>query len=185
MAEGEAKYIKIKIPELSQEDEIKILQRNEINCDETTDKLVDAGYRVVYPVMSGVEPGKGDIIPASGGAVIKFYPDSEYHGSLYSKFMENDSIKADSDSLISKINSDITIETENSLEQDFGSIFLEARIAIQNILSSSSYSITESEYPEILISSLRSVNGLYKEKDSLKNFEDLNKILDSKRKCKI
>ena len=115
MAEEESKYIRIKTPELTQAEKVKILKRVEkINCNETTDKLIDSGYRVVYPTMSGVKPGEGTTIPASGGAVIKFYPDSEYHGSIYSEFIKNDSIKSDSDALSNKIEQQIKIETKNS-----------------------------------------------------------------------
>lgn len=181
MAEEESKYIRIKTPELTQAERVKILKRAEINCNETTDKLVDSGYRVIYPTMSGVSPGYGTTVPASGGAVIKFYPDSEYHGSLYSEFVKNESIKSDSDILSSKIEQNINIDIKNSLSEDFGSIFLKARLDLQNILTSSSYIPTESEYPEFLISSLRSVEGVYKEKDKLENFEDLEKILKEKK----
>lgn len=164
---------KIKIPILEENPNSDPVFVQNIDCEKGESVSVDPGYGVVYPVKSGVFPGKGKLVPLSGGALVKFI--TKGSSGLKKKIDDQDAANLE----ISRIKSLIleSISTGEGLIEDinspYSSSYLKKRLKLQKALFG--YTVTDSLYPRISIGYLKSQNELWKEQ-TLSKFSDLEKI---------
>ena len=164
-----SKPIIVPIPEINPDSALVLSEG--IDCEEKNDENIDPGYRVVYPTESGVAPGKGTLVPLSGGALVKFI--TKESSNLQASIEEKAS--SDTTKVLSKIRESIGSSEGliKGLLKDYSSSYLKKRLKLQKTIFS--YNITPSFYPKISIGFLKSQNGTWKEK-SLSTYEDLQDI---------
>ena len=164
-----SKQIIVPIPEKNP-DSAYVLSEG-VDCEEKNNENIDPGYRVVYPTESGVDPGKGTLVPLSGGALVKFI--TKESSNLQASIEKKASV--DTTKVLTEIRTSIGSSRGliKGLLEGYSSSYLKKRLKLQKTIFS--YNVTPSFYPKISIGFLKSQNGIWKEKD-LSTFEDLQSI---------
>lgn len=170
-------YISITSQFAGEKSETKPLSVIKTDCTESAAEATANGYSVIFPVQAGVKPGSAEslLVPASGGATIKFYCSSNQNGKISKNLDETESIYSSISNLNNLLDRDIETLFIKSLSDEYSSNFLNQRLKIQKILFEYS-TIVDNNSPDISFFIVNSADGANYGSD-LSSFSEYKQML--------